>query len=75
MFDLQRRQHARGRTVRLSSRRRNHERKFAVCGPPSAVIFEGDYMDPVATLFLVLIIILVVASILIPQIQERRRRR
>jgi type II secretory pathway component PulF len=31
-------------------------------------------MDPIATLFLALIIILVVASILIPQIQERRRR-
>jgi hypothetical protein len=31
-------------------------------------------MDPIARLFLILIIILVLSAVLIPQIQERRRK-
>jgi hypothetical protein len=64
MFDLQSNFMSGGTPPRMKIRR-----------PWSAVIFkEEQFMDPVATLFLVLIIILVVASILIPQLQERRRR-
>jgi hypothetical protein len=62
-----RRQHARGRTTM-------DENSPSVVRRPPSFSKENQFMDPIATLFLVLIIILVVASILIPQIQERRRR-